>query len=232
MTNLKKRVLGVFAAFVVVLTVLAASTSPAHANPEWTLWNEGTDAPLTSADVITASGTASFVARIAGAPKVITCDLTGANAIDFQTDGPFSGLPGETLTVTGTPPASITCYNGTLPVPVTITGTWGVTFTLPAAGTPGQNYNGALRGSLDVPKNSVTADLSRICAATTATGPTDTTSPSATHKKFTGSYDAATGQVTADANQPFGVSYSGCTVTNALLQSATFQLNPIIDLRY
>ncbi|WP_146133027.1 hypothetical protein [Knoellia remsis] len=124
-------------------------------------------------------------------------------------------------------PTTVDCFSGTLRVRVTKSGTWTLKLTLPPAGTtPGQLFNGTVSGSLTVPANGFTADLSQLCAGTTVTGPT-------TAKTFTGTYDMSTGVVTASpVPQAFPVTYTGCTVLNTRLTSASFQLNPIIDLQW
>lgn len=224
---------GVVGGAALALTAVATSTPAAHANPNWTLYNETTSAPLTSADQITGSGTASFAATIGGVLRNITCTFSPtSNPVSVTASGALSQPPGSKFSLSAAPPSSLTCYSGTIPVPVTLSGTWSVEFTSPAAGTaPGQLYNGTLTGSLEVPLNSIVADLSGICAATTATGPT-TASAGKTTKSFLGSYNAANGAVTANANQTFTVSSSGCSVLNPRLTSASITLNPIIDLQW
>ncbi|MEV5000763.1 hypothetical protein [Nocardioides sp. LML1-1-1.1] len=218
--------MGILGGAALAATAVAATTAPAHANPNWTLYNEGTGAPLTSTDVLSGTGSAVFAATIAGAPRTITCTFGASNPLTLSASGPFSGAPGSTLTVNATPPSSLNCTSGTLNVPVTLTGTWGVSFTVPAAGsTPGQLYNGVLTGSLNVPANAVNANLSAFVAGCSAVGPT-------TAKAFTGSYNASNGAVTANANQAFTATATGCTVTSTRLVSASLTANPIIDLQW
>lgn len=224
-----RNTMGLLGSAALALAAITTTTAPAHANPNWTLYNEGTGAPLTSSDTIGGTGTAVFAATIAGVPRTISCNLAG---LTLSTSGPFSGAPGSSLTVNATPPSSLTCTSGSLNVPVTITGTWGVTFTVPAAGTtPGQLYNGTLTGTLDVPLNSVNADLSAFVAGCSAVGPTTPTTGKPT-KNFGGSYNASNGAVSATANQSFTAAATGCTVTSTRLASANITANPIIDLQW
>jgi len=206
--------------------VVALGASPAHANPAWTLYNEGTAAPLTSSDTVSGTGSIVIAATIAGVPRTITCAFTSANPLSLSTTGPFSGLPGGTLSVSLAVPSAVTCTSGALSVPVTITGPWSVDFTLPAAGTTaGQLYNGTLSGSVNVPANSVHADLGAFATGCTSVGPT-------VAKAFTGSYNASTGAVAATANQTFNQTPSGCVVTASRLASASITANPVIDLQW
>ncbi|NHA00062.1 hypothetical protein G5V59_07360 [Nocardioides sp. W3-2-3] len=135
-----RKTAGLLGGTALALAAVATSTPAAHANPNWTLYNEGTGAPLTSTDVLSATGTAVFGATIAGSPHNITCTFNASNPLTVTTTGPFSGAPGTTLTVNATPPASTVCKNQAgVNVPVALTGTWGVSFVVPAAGTtPGQ----------------------------------------------------------------------------------------------
>ncbi|GAA3645238.1 hypothetical protein GCM10022237_00850 [Nocardioides ginsengisoli] len=222
-----RRTAGVLGGAALAFAAVATSTPAAHANPNWILYNEGTSAPLTSTDVLTATGSIVIGATIAGSPNNITCTFTTANPLKVTATGPFSGAPGSTLTVNATPPPSLTCQNQAgVQVPVTTTGTWGVSFTVPAAGTsPGQLYDGVLTGTLNVPANGVSADLSNIATGCSATGPTAA-------KAFSGSYNAHSGVVTANANQGFGVTATGCVVTSTRLSSASLTANPIIDLQW
>ena len=223
-----RKTAGLLGGAALALAAVATSTPAAHANPNWTLYNEGTGAPLTSTDVLSATGTAVFGATIAGSPHNITCTFNASNPLTVTTTGPFSGAPGTTLTVNATPPASTVCKNQAgVNVPVALTGTWGVSFVVPAAGsTPGQLYNGALTGTLNVPANAVTANLSNIVAGCSATGPT-------VAKNFAGGYNASSGVITGNANQGFAVTAAGgCVVTNTRLTSASLTASPIIDLQW
>lgn len=226
--NLRKTV-GALGGAALALAAVATTTAPAHANPNWTLYNKGTSAPLTSSDTITATGTAVFGATIAGLAQTITCTFTSANPLTGSASGALSGAPGSTLTVTATPPASLpsSCKNqGNVNIPVTTAGTWSVSFTVPAAGTtPGQLWNGPLTGTLNVPANGVTADLSGIAAGCSAKGPT-------TAKAFTGGYNSSTGVVSTSTVQGFAVTATGCVVTSARLISANLTANPIVDLQW
>lgn len=222
-----RKTAGLLGGAALALVAVATTTPAAHANPNWTLYNEGTGAPLTSTDVLSATGTAVFGATIAGSPHNITCTFDATNPLTVRATGPFSGAPGSTLTVSATPPASTICKNQAgIQVPVALTGTWGVSFTVPAAGsTPGQLYNGTLTGTLNVPANAVTANLNNIATGCSATGPS-------VNKNFAGSYNASSGLITATANQTFGVTATGCVVTSTRLTSASLTANPIIDLQW
>ena len=229
-TTLRKTA-GVLGGAALALAAVATSAPAAHANPNWTIYNEGTGAPLTSTDVLTATGSIVIGATIAGSPHNITCTFDAANPLKVSgASGTLSGPPGSTLTVNAAPPASLTCKNqaGIL-VPVTNSGTWGVSFTAPPAppaGTPsGYLYNGTLTGSLNVPANGVSANLSNIVAGCSATGPT-------VAKSFAGSYNASSGVVTGNANQTFAVTSTGCVVTSTRLVSASLTANPILDLQW
>lgn len=213
---------------VLALAALVGTPAPAHANPSWTLFNEGTGAPLATGDVLAATGTIVVGATLAGSPHTITCTFDQSHALTLTSTGPFSGAPGTVLTVNATPPPTLDCKNQAgVRIPVTKGGTWGVSFTVPAAGTsPGQLYNGPLTGTLNIPANGVTANLSSIVAGCTATGPT-------VNKSFGGSYNAGTGVATLNANQAFAVtSAGGCVVTNTRITSGSLMAHPVIDLQW
>lgn len=129
---------------------LAGAPAPAQANPSWTPYNEGAGAPLATGDVLAATGTIVLGATLGGSPQTITCTFDASHSLTLAFTGPFSGAPGTVLTVNATPPPTLSCKNqaGVL-VPMTKSGTWGVSFTVPAAGTtPGELYDGTLTGSL------------------------------------------------------------------------------------
>ncbi|MEV5000760.1 hypothetical protein [Nocardioides sp. LML1-1-1.1] len=227
MTTRPRRLAGALGGAVLAVAGATAGVAPAHANPSWTLYNEGTGAPLAAGDVLAATGTIVMGATVAGSPHNVTCTFDATHSLTLTSTGPFSGAPGTVLTVSAAPPPTMSCKNqaGVL-IPMTKSGTWGVSITLPAAGsTPGQLYNGTLTGSLNVPANGVTANMSAIVAGCTATGPT-------LAKSFTGSYSASTGVVTQSGTQGFAVTSTGCVVTSTRITSATFTLDPVIDLQW
>jgi hypothetical protein len=225
-TNLRKSV-GILGTAALALAAVAAGAAPAHANPNWTLYNEGTAAPLTSADVVSATGTAVFGLTLAGSPQQITCTFDASNPLRISATGPVSGAPGSTLTVNATPPPSVACKNqGGVPVPVTTAGAWSVALTAPAAGSaPGQLYDGVLAAGLNIPANGVTIDLSSFAVGCSVTGPTAA-------KSFGGSYDAGPGVLTTSANQGFAATSTGCVVTSTRLSSARLTVNPVLDLQW
>lgn len=171
-------------AVAVSLSVAVVASAPASSglNPNWTLFNETTNAPLTSSDVIDASGSETFQGTIGGVLRAMKCSYSPTTfPLSVSASGTLSGPPGSVLTLTRNVPTTVDCFSGTLRVRVTKSGTWTLKLTLPPAGTtPGQLFNGTVSGSLTVPANGFTADLSQLCAGTTVTGPT-------TAKTFTGS---------------------------------------------
>ncbi|WP_146133028.1 hypothetical protein [Knoellia remsis] len=199
----------------------------AGANPNWTLWNEGTNAPLTSSDVVNAAGLMRFQAGVGGTNATIDCRFTTAQPLRLSTSGPFSAPPGGTLTLVASLPTPTVCTSGTRNIPTTVSGPWSFTLSMPMAGSvPGQLYDDTLGRTLSVPANSVTWDLSSVCAGTTATGPTFP-------KSFSGSYSSATGSdVVSPVPQSFAMSYTGCTVTNARLIASNLLLDPVVDLQW
>lgn len=217
---------------VLTLAALAASPAPAHADPNWTLYNEGTGAPLTGDDTVAATGSLNLSYTKGGVLRTSNCLFTSANPLLLASSGPISGAPGSTLGMDVVPPSSLTCFEGTIPHPATISSPWSVNFTLPAAGTTtGQLYGGPLTWTMEVPLNSLAIDFSSTCAGTSVSGPTTPTA-SKTTKSFLWGYDAGSGVLTATANQVFTVSSTGCSILNMRISKATLTLNPVLDLQW
>lgn len=224
MATRSRKLVGVLSGAVLAVAGAIAGAAPAQANPSWTLYDEGTGAPLASADPVTGTGTLTFALTIAGSPRTMTCSFTAADPLTLTAGSTVSGPPGSTLTLP-VAPLSTTCRIGTLPVTV-VSGGWALSVTLPGPGSaPGQLYDGSVSASLTAPASSTTWDFSYWIAGCTATGPS-------VGRSFLGSYSASTGALTENVNQAFAMTATGCTVTSTRLVNGSITLAPVVDLQW
>lgn len=211
------------------LTVLAGTPAPAHANPDWTLYNEGAGALLTSTETVTATGSL-VIAYTMGSARTLSCSFTTSNPLVLGVDGPVSAAPGTNVKLKVTPPNNLTCSSWGSSVPSTVTSPWTMTLTMPpAGGAPGQLHDAALTATLGLPSNAFTFDFANVLLG----NPGCTVALPKSVKDLAGSYDAKAG-VFNSVHQGFLSSATGCqvAVTNTFLSKAELTLSPAIDVQW
>lgn len=237
--------------------MLAVAQLPAHANPNWELFDVTNFDKVVYTDTVTASGTLQFFGLVNGSGFNITCNFpSGSFSHLFASPDPLSGLPNSTMSIDlipdavlstsapGGPTYGVCKDGGTVPVDVTTTGAaWTLTVNLPntpallspsdhttiwIGGTSYELFTGSVDGSLDIPDSAITFyDPWTGCSGT---GPLVPPTPPSTAPPFTGTYDSSTGHVSADANQQFDL--AGCFFEQTRLASGELDLDPVLSFVY
>lgn len=208
---------------------------PAHANPDWELFDATNVRKVAIGDTITAWGTLAFTADFGGSSNLVECRTVLSRTLGGGDQ--LSAAPGSPLTVLLTPDTTVSTstpgpkrgvcqdvtaapYPSGVDLDVTSTGAAvAVDFTMPAA-SPGI-WLSSLATALKLPNNLLTfADPVLGCSWY---GPTSLSGAS-----FSGTY--AAGGMTAGPGA-LGVGGS-CLPSNGKLESASLSFSPTLTVLY